>query len=1079
MGDFNATVVGEGRYNAAHGLRHAATEFLSKRVDKALGALTELCQEAFTHRAATKDGKIISLRRSDRIYINWPPHELADRCAQGGVWAKAEDLSFCSDHVPVWASVSVPSTMGAVPSIPRWVIKHPSFPKLVEKIFTAGMDEVPVSGSSTSSGSPNGSTWQGSFSAPDTQGSASHCTATDGTRSTSSPMDGYSCDTTYDPIEDTIALKQCMHEAAKVLKAQLTQEDMQDHSKRLHVLLKFWRLIRDRKSSIVEAMAKKYHLLRDYIIDSSMGIFRFSKLEHDIGECFNANTVQELEELEAEVSTKEAKKSARRAALLRRQRQWRTGTRRIFLTGILDDHGLPLPTDEDAADALHSHWQGVFSKKPIARSALRKLRQHIVKIDQDIDHELAFEEFSEMVDQVKDSGVGPDGVAYSAWQALGSLGKHVLYRLYLHFFHRIEPDPDLQLGRFAFLPKGDDDTDAGGALRTPACTRPLQLANTDVKFASKALNVPLARAAGKVCHSQQRGFIAGRNLVDNILDVEAKAISHILRNHSTSGILLLDQKAAFPSLSHTWLFVALAGMGFSPPVLRVVRNHYTNVEVIVVLNGRGFKTISIQSGIKQGDPSSGSLWALAFDPIIRYMIQELPISRLAAYADDVALVAACIVALLVALCPVALVIKGGTSLEINFPKCIAIPGHPRGVDLVREGISGIIMDVSLDGFSLADTIHIVDAVKLIKVQKFGKYLGVMVGPEAMEHQWDGPKAKHCERLALIAGLGLAPIASMSTYNTYVKPVLGHVSQFAALPPELLQREAHLLSKIFSSPASAFPMELIQQMKTVGISVQYTKLEHFSMASRYRAAVNSLRFHEVASEIQAVIDSDDCLSVPPLAWFNTSCFSSMRQAVQQVQTICPSMPYDCPYIQRLCIKSLKEATLDIGQMHRQIVRRVRLLRVTSLEQVASMTEKLPRVSKSVPQYIVLTFIRSWCNGWCTASRMGQRADCPFCGLDGGHDLLQFTSCQNLRDAIVAMVPQPMVCQWPAREGIHSWLGIGESAAALCTLCLLHDLVHCSMLDAKHGTNQSSLRSILMARRRQVIRRAPMLQAFLVR
>ena len=43
----------------------------------------------------------------------------------------------------------------------------------------------------------------------------------------------------------------------------------------------------------------------------------------------------------------------------------------------------------------------------------------------------------------------------------------------------------------------------------------------------------------------------------------------------------------------------------------------------------------LASGILQGCPTSGALWALCFDPLVRAMIDAVPMGRVFAFADDV------------------------------------------------------------------------------------------------------------------------------------------------------------------------------------------------------------------------------------------------------------------------------------------------------------------------------------------------------------------------------------------------------------------------------------------------------------
>ena len=50
LGDFNASVSGEGRYSQNKGMKHCSNEKLSKLVDECMGSHTEMFQEAFTHR---------------------------------------------------------------------------------------------------------------------------------------------------------------------------------------------------------------------------------------------------------------------------------------------------------------------------------------------------------------------------------------------------------------------------------------------------------------------------------------------------------------------------------------------------------------------------------------------------------------------------------------------------------------------------------------------------------------------------------------------------------------------------------------------------------------------------------------------------------------------------------------------------------------------------------------------------------------------------------------------------------------------------------------------------------------------
>jgi len=124
-------------------------------------------------------------------------------------------------------------------------------------------------------------------------------------------------------------------------------------------------------------------------------------------------------------------------------------------------------------------------------------------------------------------------------------------------------------------------------------------------------------------------------------------------------------------------------------MMRAIRYHYTDVKVTVVLRDRTFGSVSIGSGIKQGDPAFGSLWALAFDPILRFALAVLPLTVIGAFADDVAMVVKCLLALIDPLIPFLITLRKAANLQLNFPKCNFVVTSSEHVDRLRCAIAAI------------------------------------------------------------------------------------------------------------------------------------------------------------------------------------------------------------------------------------------------------------------------------------------------------------------------------------------------------------------------------------------------------
>ena len=127
-----------------------------------------------------------------------------------------------------------------------------------------------------------------------------------------------------------------------------------------------------------------------------------------------------------------------------------------------------------------------------------------------------------------------------------------------------------------FIPKGDLVEEDGSFIRKPSETRPLNLSNAVAKVLAAAINRSLSQLCAVTVSVNQQGFIQGRSLIDNIIGVEATAVSYDRFYPGKSGIILVDFAAAFPSLSHEYLFWVLERMGIPEFFLEALRQLYRN-----------------------------------------------------------------------------------------------------------------------------------------------------------------------------------------------------------------------------------------------------------------------------------------------------------------------------------------------------------------------------------------------------------------------------------------------------------------------------------------------------------------------
>eukprot|EP00959_Pyramimonas_sp_CCMP1952_P378155 7921582-Pyramimonas_sp.AAC.1 len=105
--------------------------------------------------------------------------------------------------------------------------------------------------------------------------------------------------------------------------------------------------------------------------------------------------------------------------------------------------------------------------------------------------------------------------------------------------------------------------------------------------------------------------------------------------------LSFDVRAAFPSMSQTWLRMVLERSRLPQGILWVVLALSSDAVAHVPVGSEIIPMFTITAGVPQGCPLSGSLWALGFDPFLRHLVAPFPskeAATLGACADDVGVV---------------------------------------------------------------------------------------------------------------------------------------------------------------------------------------------------------------------------------------------------------------------------------------------------------------------------------------------------------------------------------------------------------------------------------------------------------
>ena len=167
----------------------------------------------------------------------------------------------------------------------------------------------------------------------------------------------------------------------------------------------------------------------------------------------------------------------------------------------------------------------------------------------------------------------------------------------------------------------------------------------------------------------------------------------------------------------------------------IYHNSVTDVEFTAKTRGQ----FLISRDVRQGCPASGFLIAMAFDPIFRCLHGSIvprnpgvpeflhPVPR--AYADDFAVAAPSFRSLMPALSPAFMAVDSIAGWSLNHRKYFLVQhGNARCPELLD------LVSTNCGEF------------REMKIFKYAKCVGTMIGPEGHLHGWTAPRKKSFKRL---------------------------------------------------------------------------------------------------------------------------------------------------------------------------------------------------------------------------------------------------------------------------------------------------------------------------------------------
>jgi len=145
--------------------------------------------------------------------------------------------------------------------------------------------------------------------------------------------------------------------------------------------------------------------------------------------------------------------------------------------------------------------------------------------------------------------------------------------------------------------------------------RPISLTDFEYRILTKILANRFRSIAHKIINDHQTCSIFERRMNDNIWLLNDLLIDSNNKKRDLN-IILADQKKAFDSISHRYIFALIKHLNLGDFIFNTIKRIYNDSSAKIVLNNYETLSIIIKSGIKQGCALSMMLYIIAIEQLL-------------------------------------------------------------------------------------------------------------------------------------------------------------------------------------------------------------------------------------------------------------------------------------------------------------------------------------------------------------------------------------------------------------------------------------------------------------------------------
>jgi hypothetical protein len=505
-------------------------------------------------------------------------------------------------------------------------------------------------------------------------------------------------------------------------------------------------------------------------------------------------------------------------------------------------------------------------------------------------------------------------------------------------------------------------------------------------------------------------------------------------------------------VSRRFLLDVLRASGMPASALRAVEALYRNTSCDLSLGGQRFTGFSATAGIRQGCPLSPLLFSVATSALVR-RLGCLPGTTARAYADDTATVVTRWEEEAPAVVKLFMDFSAASGMLVNFEKTVVVPAGPAAWATVDRWMQEM------------------PPPQRMPLRTYGKYLGILVGPEAEAHAWSVALRKYEARVADWQWRKLGLHLAIRIYNIYLHSTLAFLAQFYAPSEQVLATERRVVAKVLGGPAGSLTLEEASALRDAyGFPTQIARIEHTALAAKLR--VNTWEARRAGGApceqlCRRVLEHARHTGYDPpdarqLCWWmggipaniSAGCAQLAAQGIT-FRGLCkahlPAGRSSPRELFRFKGRTQALASEAIRKRKREywrpgVVRRVQRWAPHNADRggATRVTRHCQQLRKLVPPRVLAGVIAALHNRWCTDRRLRQQhraRPCLLCGSPEGDSLEHYACCsQSKRLARRLGLPTPtsLLPMWLGLEVLTPPLRSGAAVCCYAVMRTVHAL-----------------------------------------